>query len=137
MSSYFERHRGCYQNWSVAESKFSINTILFILDNASLQKITILSTIDTVDEEEVKDKFVDRDDDRDEVLDKFVEEDEAEDEHEDEDKLLQRETISAAPLAGHPLTVNLGGGQQFGGQPICSTVNKQFGQKSTNKIWST
>ena len=59
-------------------------------------------------------------------------EDEAEDEH--EDKLLQRETISAAPLAGHPLTVNLGGGQQFGGQPICSTVNKQFGQQSTTKI---
>ena len=73
---------------------------------------------------------MDGDDDRDEVLD----EDETEDEHEDEDKLLQRETISAAPLAGHPLTVNLGGGQQFGGQPICSTVNKQFGQQSTTKI---
>ena len=68
---------------------------------------------------EDEDKEEDEDGDKDEEKDEDKDEDEDEDKDEDADKLLQWETISAAPLAGHPLTVNLGRGQQFGGQPIC------------------
>ena len=53
-----------------------------------------------------------------------------EDEEGDEEKLPQGETISAAPLAGHPLTVNLGERAA-----ICwATVNKHFGGRSTNNL---